>query len=141
VVNSRRPRASRPRGARRSPLDLLTQAHTLAHIKKARGINRVTLYRWHQVDPSFAQAYTDAMEAGTDIIEQEVWRRTVDGYDRPVFQGVKMAGVVRVYSDQLAAILLRGRRPKVYPDKTGQVPTVMSIRIHGGPSGDTTLKR
>jgi hypothetical protein len=40
---------------------------------------------WRQVDPSFAQAYADAMEAGTDAIEQEPRRRAVDGYDRPVY--------------------------------------------------------
>jgi Homeodomain-like domain len=52
-------------------LDLLSQGHTLAQVKDALGINRVTLYRWRQDDPSFARAYSDAMEAGTDLIEQE----------------------------------------------------------------------
>jgi transposase-like protein len=45
-------------------LDLLSQGHTLAQVKKALGINRVTVYRWRQHDPSFARAYSEAMEAG-----------------------------------------------------------------------------
>ena len=76
-------------------LDLLSRGHTLAHVKKVLGINRVTMYRWRQDDPSFAQAYSDAMEAGTDLIEQEARRRAVEGYDRPVYQRGRMVGVVR----------------------------------------------
>jgi Homeodomain-like domain len=95
-------------------LDLLSQGHTLAHVREVLGINRVTIYRWRRDDPGFTQAYVDAMEAGTDVIEQEVWRRAVEGYDRPVFQGGKIVGLERVYSDRLAILLLRGRRPEVY---------------------------
>jgi hypothetical protein len=65
-------------------LDLLGQGHTLAHVRKVLGINRVTVYRWRQDDPSFAEAYSDAMEAGTDLIEHEARRRAVEGYDRPI---------------------------------------------------------
>jgi hypothetical protein len=36
-------------------LDLLGQGHTLAHVRKVLGINRVTVYRWRQDDPSFAE--------------------------------------------------------------------------------------
>jgi hypothetical protein len=47
------------------------------------------MYRWRQDDPSFAQAYSDAMEARTDQIEQEARRRAVEGHDRPIFQAAK----------------------------------------------------
>ena len=68
----------------------------------------------------------------TDVIEQEARRRAVDGYDRPVFQGGKLVGVVRVYSDQLTAMLLRGRRPQIYRDPAGRTTPTASITIHGG---------
>jgi Homeodomain-like domain len=113
-------------------LDLLSQGHTLAHVREVLGINRVTVFRWRKDDPSFAQAYSDAMESGTDVIEQEAQRRAVDGYDRPVFQGGKQVGVVRVYSDMLAALLLRGRRPEVYRETTSRGPSTPSIILHGG---------
>jgi hypothetical protein len=116
-------------------LDLLSQGHTLARIREVLGINRVTVYRWRQVDPSFAQAYSDAMEAGTDVIEQEARRRAIDGYDRPIFQRGELAGVERVYSDMLAALLLRGRRPEVYRDSISRSPCTPSIIIHGGLPG------
>jgi Homeodomain-like domain len=122
-------------------LDLLSQGHTLAQIRNVLGINRVTVYRWRQNDPSFAQAYSDAMEVGTDLIEEEARRRAVDGYDRPVFQGGTLVGVVRVYSDQLAAMLLRGRRPQIYRDAPSRGASTTSIKIHGGLSGDDAERR
>ena len=49
-------------------LDLLSQGHTFAHVRKVLGINRVTVFRLRQDDPSFAEAYCDAMKSGTDVI-------------------------------------------------------------------------
>jgi terminase small subunit-like protein len=118
-------------------LDLLSQGHTLAHVRDVLGINRVTVFRWRKDDPSFAQAYSDAMEAGTDAIEQEARRRAVEGYDRPVFQGGELVGFERVYSDMLATLLLRGRRrPEVYRDTISRGPCTPSIIIHGAPPNE-----
>lgn len=83
------PRPGRLTTARRKSLviDLLSQGHTLAQVREALGINRVTVYRWRQGDKVFAQAYSNAMEAGTDLIEQEARRRAVEGCDisaRPI---------------------------------------------------------
>jgi transposase-like protein len=115
------PSARLPTARRKSlALSLLGQGHMLTHVRTVLGINRLTIYRWRRDDPGFTQAYADAMEAGTDVIEQEVWRRAVEGYDRPVFQGGKMVGLERVYSDRLAILLLRGRRPEVYRDMTSR---------------------
>jgi hypothetical protein len=117
-------------------LALLSQGHRLARVREVLGINRVTVYRWRQDDPSFAEAYSDAMEIGNDLIEQEARRRAVEGYDRPVFRRGKQVGVVRVYSDELAIMLLRGRRPEVYRDGTGKAKSATSITINGGLSGN-----
>jgi hypothetical protein len=117
-------------------LDLLSRGHTLAHVKKVLGINRVTMYRWRQTDPLFAQTYSDAMEAGTDLIEQEARRRAVEGYDRPIFQRGALVGLERVYSDLLLMMLLRGRRPEVFRDGASKATSASSITIHGGLHGD-----
>jgi len=120
-------------------LDLLSQGDTLAQVRTALGINRVTVYRWRQYDQAFATAYSDAMEAGTDLIEQEARRRAVEGYDRPVFQGGGLAGLERVYSDMLLALLLRGRRPEVFRETTSRTAMTTSISIRGGDCPPTTL--
>lgn len=52
------------------------------------GIERCTAYRARKADPSFAEAWDDAMEAGIDKAEQEAFRRAVTGWDEPlVHQG------------------------------------------------------
>jgi hypothetical protein len=111
---------------------LLSQGHTLARVRKVLAINRVTIFRWRQNDPSFSKAHSEAMEAGTDVIEQEARRRAVDGYVRPVFQRGELVGFERVYSDILAALLLRGRRPEVFREGTSRDASTTSITIHGG---------
>lgn len=122
-------------------LDLLSRGHTLARVREALGINRVTVYRWRQDDPSFAQAYSDAMEAGTDLIEQEARRRAVEGYDRPIFQRGALVGLERVYSDVLLMLLLRGRRPEVFRDGASKTESATSITIHGGLPDDDAVRR
>jgi hypothetical protein len=127
-------RAARLTTARRKSLalDLLSQGHTLARVRKVLAINRVTIFRWRQNDSSFSKAHSEAMEAGTDVIEQEARRRVVDGYVRPVFQRGELVGFERVYSDILAALLLRGRRPEVFREGTSRDASTTSITIHGG---------
>jgi hypothetical protein len=117
-------------------LDLLSQGHTLAQVRMALGINRVTVYRWRQDDQAFATAYSEAMEAGTDLIEQEARRRAVEGYDRPVFQRGELVGLERVYSDALLMLLLRGRRPEIFRETANRPVSTTSITIRGGLPGD-----
>jgi hypothetical protein len=81
------------------------------------------------------------MEAGTDLIEQEARRRAVEGYDRPVFQRGELAGLERVYSDMLLALLLRGRRREIFRETTNRAASTTSITIHSGLSGDDAARR
>ncbi len=80
-------------------------------------ISTHTVRQHRKKDPEFDKLVQDAIEAGTDLIEDEATRRAVDGYDRPIFQGGEEVGVVREYSDSLMAILLKGRRRSKYGDK------------------------
>lgn len=75
-------------------------------------------------DPEFAEAVREAKDIGTDVIEQEAFRRGVEGYDElvvgkvaPGIDGVLRDAsgdpvVRRVYSDKLVEVLLKGRRPE-----------------------------
>ena len=63
---------------------------------------------------SFAEDWDLALAEGTDKLEDECWRRAVDGYDEPIFFSGRQVGVVKRYSDTLLTVLLRGRRPEVY---------------------------
>ena len=62
-------------------------------------ITRRTVYVWREADPEFAAAWDDAIEAGTDALEDEALRRAKDK------------------SDTLLIFLLKARRPEKYKDR------------------------
>lgn len=84
---------------------------------EAAGIARTTAYQWRDADPAFRQAWEDAVNAGTDLLEQEAWRRAHDGNTEPVYHRGEIVGHVRKYSDALTMFLLKGRRPEKYNDR------------------------
>lgn len=114
-------------------LVLLAKGHTPAVVGAQLNIARSTLFKWRREDERFAEAWDEAVEAGVDLLEQEIRRRAVEGVDRPVFQQGECVGFVREYSDSLAAMMLQGRRRRVYgrnaEESDGQS---VSVTIHGG---------
>jgi hypothetical protein len=122
-------------------LEALRRVPVVQHACDAVGILRCTAYRARISDKDFAEAWEDAMEAGVDEAEREAFRRAVQGYEEPViYQGIvsqtalrdakgevvrDAAGeivavplTVRKYSDALMGLILKGRRKKVYADRT-----------------------
>ena len=112
---------------------------------EAVGINRSTVWRAREADPEFAKDWDDAMEDGIDKVEQEAIRRGVVGFEEPVVHkgglayrmervvhpdgavtyqpvldpmGQPIPLTVRKHSDALLALVLKGRRKKVYADRT-----------------------
>lgn len=77
-------------------------------------VNRKTVYDWRHADPEFAAAWDDAIEAGTDLLEDEARRRAYSGYDKPLVSQGKVVGTYLEYSDTLMTLLLKGRRPKKF---------------------------
>lgn len=75
-------------------LAALAEGATIAEAAKAAGIHRQTLLRWRQSDEAFAVQVADAIEAGTDVLEDEARRRALDK------------------SDILLMFLLKKRRPE-----------------------------
>jgi hypothetical protein len=88
-------------------------------------IERSTAYRARDTDEAFARAWDDAMEHGVDKAEQEAFRRAVEGVVDDVYHQGVVVGQKRVYSDSLLALLLKGRRKRVYAERTE----------HTGPDG------
>lgn len=87
----------------------------------AAGISRITAYEWRKNDPEFAQRWADAIEQGTDCLEDEAVRRANEGVEKPLlFQGDVVA-LVREHSDTLMTLMLKGRRRKKFGDKVGLV--------------------
>jgi hypothetical protein len=83
----------------------------------AAGVARSSAYEARTKDREFAKAWDDALEQGVDTLELEARRRAVDGVARPVYQGGKLVGAERVYSDTLLQFLLRAHRPERFSER------------------------
>lgn len=105
---------------------LAAGATVLLAAQEAR-INKTTAYRWRESDAEFAAAWDEALEEGTDWLEQEAIRRGRDGVRKPIYQSGKLVGHVQEYSDTLLIFMLKARRPEVYRERA-------SLE-HTGPGG------
>lgn len=121
-------------------LAALRRMPIVQHACNAVGIERCTAYRARQADKDFAQRWEEAMEAGIDLAEAEAFRRGVFGFEEPVVYQGKMSHVplldadgaivekdgepvlvpltIRKHSDAMLALVLKGRRKKVYAERT-----------------------
>jgi hypothetical protein len=117
----------------------------ITHACEAAGIERSTAYRAREVDPHFAEAWDNAVEDGIDRAEKEAFRRAVTGFEEPVIDKGRLAYAyeryvdaegkeayrpildangqpvpltVRKHSDALLSLILKGRRKKVFADRT-----------------------
>lgn len=90
-------------------------------------IPRRTAYDWRDADEKFRARWDDALEAGTDILEDEAFRRAYEGCDEPVVAMGRVAknddGTqlrIRKYSDTLMALLLKARRKSKFRENVSQ---------------------
>jgi hypothetical protein len=79
----------------------LQEGESVASACRAQRISRATYYRWLKEDPTFAANAEDALEVGTDLLEDEAKRRAVG-----------LNG-----SDTLLIFLLKARRPDKYRER------------------------
>jgi hypothetical protein len=89
---------------------------------QAEGISTATFYRHLEDDPELRSLYKAARDA-RDIpsLEEEAYRRAVEGNLKPVYQGGQKVGEIREFSDSLLMFLLRARKPSVYAKPEVQV--------------------
>ena len=80
-------------------------------------VNRQRVYDWLAEDDDFAAAFSSSQERAVDLAEQELRRRGIAGYDKPIFYQGKKSGVVREYSDACLIFYLKGRRRDVFGDR------------------------
>lgn len=93
-------------------LDAFRESGILATAARTAMIGVASARTYAEHHPDFAAAMKEAEEEAADVLEAEAHRRAYEGTERPVFQGGKLVGHVREYSDQLLMFLLRARRPE-----------------------------
>ena len=113
-----------------SKVVLLVELHageTVRDAAQTACVARCTAYRWRDGDPEFAEAWDDAIDAGTELMEREAIRRGMRGVTKPVFHQGVVCGHLQEYSDTLLIFMLKARRPHVYRERA-------SLE-HTGPNG------
>jgi hypothetical protein len=124
----------------------LAECGILTDAAAAAGVDRSTVFRRRQVDEEFDAAVCDAMEAAADKLEAEARRRALEGVEEPVYQGGLLVGTKRVYSDTLMALLLKGRRKKVFAERTeltgadGGPVKAQVLVVTGVPAGEVPIE-
>lgn len=96
---------------------------------KVAGLGRTTAYVHRKKDEAFAEAWDDAVDEGLDVAEGELYRRAVEGVDKPVFYAGAECGSIRTYSDSLLIFLLKSKRSSVYGEKQNAEVSTNSILV------------
>ena len=99
-------------------------------------ISRQTLYKMRREDEEFRGLWDTAADLGIDALEDEATRRAAEGTEEPVYQGGKLVGTVRKYSDVLLIFMLKARRPERFKDRTATEHT----GADGGPIEVTSAR-
>lgn len=96
----------------------LAQLGNRTRAAQACGMSTVLAWQWQRDDPAFKKCFIRAMEIASDLLEDEAVRRAAEGVIEPVYQGGRLVGSKRVYSDTLLMFTLKGMKPEKYADRS-----------------------
>lgn len=95
-----------------------------ARAAAACNISPHLVYNWRRDDDIFDRQYNEALECAVEMMEDEAFRRGVEGVLKPIYQGGRLVGAQREFSDGLLMFTLKGARPDKYADRTKHEHTV-----------------
>lgn len=101
-------------------LKYLAEGWSVRHSCEKSGCTPPTLTEYRKRDPDFDAACSEAIEMGTDALEDTALMRARFGVDKPVFYQGEECGTIREYSDQLLMFLLKARRPEKFTERMRQ---------------------
>ena len=113
--------------AKNAFLNALVEVGTIKDAAAKADISRQTHYRWLKEDQDYADAYAEAYRQAGDILEEEAWRRAVEGDTRVVYYKGEKIDERRVRSDELLALLLKGRKPMYRETQKVEVNNNISV--------------
>ncbi len=111
-------------------LHALKVGATVSLSAERAGVSTSTVYNWRTADPEFHKAWDLAVEAGTDRLEDEAFRRALEGVAKPIFYQGKQVAYVRDYSDSLLVLMLKARRPEKFKERAAE-PKDSKVDVHG----------
>lgn len=98
-------------------LNALAKTGTVKGATALSGVSRASHYRWLE-DDAYQVGLSRARQMAADLLEDEAWRRAVEGDERPIYNkhGEKISSV-RYYSDRLLEKLLAANLPEKYKER------------------------
>lgn len=81
------------------------------------------------MDEQLKKDWAEAADQGTELLEQEAYRRAYHGTLEPVFFKGELCGHVRRYSDNLMMFLLKARKPELYRDMQEQGKAGSTVNV------------
>lgn len=110
-------------------LNYYIQLGTISKAAKKAGITRQAHYKWLKEDKNgyYRKAFEMADKMAADLLEEEAFRRAVEGDLQVVYYKGEEVGRRRVYSDQLLTLLLKGKKPQ-YRENT-EVNTTVNVDV------------
>jgi hypothetical protein len=138
---TQRRRRPMPAKAREKFLEALAAGWSVTHAATRAGHARQRFYEARERDEGFAFAWGEAVEAGTDRLEDEAFRRAVEGYDEDTFDGEgKLIKRVRRYDNATIQALLKGRRPEKYREPATVELNATVNELHIAPDPERTAR-
>ena len=98
-------------------LEAFSECGVIHHACVATGIGVSTVWDWRDSDPAFNERMRVAGTKSIDVLETELFRRGVMGWDEPVYQGGELVGTVRKHSDACLIFALKGNAPAKYRER------------------------
>lgn len=123
MTNARQTRRTRnARAWKAAFLKALAATGNVRRSAETAEVSRAFVYEQRVGDLAFAAAWDAALDQAAPVLEEEMWRRAVDGVDEPVFGRVGkdqdgQIGVVRKYSDALLTTLAKAAKPEKYRER------------------------
>jgi hypothetical protein len=125
---------------RRTFLAALQAGWTVTHAAERAGRNKRRMYDLRDVDAAFAAEWDAAIEEGTAVLEDELHRRALEGWEDSEFNGAgELVRRVRRYSPALLIFSLKARKPDTYRDNarielSGNVQSALTVQRDQSPS-------
>lgn len=118
-----------PNLKKRRYLEALATTPRIAEACRLAAVDRKSAYNWakDESDAEFQAALKIAAQLGLQRAIDEGWKRGVDGWEEPVYQGGRLVGTKLVKSDLMLIFMLKGELPGKYRDVQEQ--------RHTGPGG------
>lgn len=91
-----------------------TGGRVMEAAKAAGYTDTSALQKYRRENEDFAEEWDRAVEAGTDMLVDEVVRRAIDGVHEPQFYKGEVIGYTLKYSDALLMFQIRAMRPDRY---------------------------